>query len=85
MYNTFFVPIELKSCPFCGELPYTRIHEVHDFNSAPVLRAKIACEKCDIEKHKDINLLSKKSTFSNILNLMSEVTQSWNERAKVES
>lgn len=85
MYNTFFVPIDLKSCPFCGESPYSKIYMVNGFNDVPQLRAKIACEKCHIQKYKDMNIVVEEPTFLNVINLMSEVTKDWNTRAEVEN
>ena len=74
MYNTFFVPIELKPCPFCGATPVRQV----EFRSG--FRGIVKCLVCRTEKsvkrRDDLSYIDE----DGVVELLQKATEEWNRR-----
>lgn len=73
--------IELKPCPFCGNMPKTKVKVT--LNTAEFyhyIETKIFCPKCNIEYVSDGNDVTE-CDIETLLRIINDLIKAWNRRA----
>ena len=72
---------ELKSCPFCGNTPYTRLSVVRA-TANDYIMYKVRCGECGIEMSDSVG---SGDSFEDLATVVEKVNNSWNNRTPRES
>ena len=72
---------ELKRCPFCGQLPITKV-EIRGTNidGYDLVDFGVVCEKCGTEKIVRLKINRRGATFVDVEESMEKVKAAWNTR-----
>lgn len=73
--------MELKKCPFCGQLPVTQVLVTQNTSSIDdIIVFSVVCEKCGTSKGVRLKIKAKAAEFSEVESAMEEAAKAWNTR-----
>lgn len=70
--------LKLRECPFCGEMPFTRVRVTKWNGSSAEIQCSVKC-RCGINKAVSLEICD--TEFSKIIQAMELVIIDWNHRA----
>lgn len=74
--------MELKACPFCGELPTTRFRvSGMNMDFGDMVDFEIVCTNCGTNKTVRLKINRQEATFMDVDKAMEDATKVWNRRA----
>ena len=74
---------ELKPCPFCGNIPTTEVRVTKMGGGEDIVDFTVICNECGTYKNERLRI-KYNATFMDVDNIMANVFEAWNRRAKDE-
>lgn len=72
---------ELKPCPFCGDLPITKVRVTQMGGDTDIIDFSVACQSCGTDKTVRLRIFTT-AKFDDVFRAISEATDAWNKRYK---
>lgn len=69
--------LKLRECPFCGEMPFTRVHVTKLTSYDTEIQCSVKC-RCGINKTVSLEICD--TDFSKVIQAMELVAIEWNRR-----